>query len=62
MACLSACFQRGRGSKRHKKHIKEKIDCMGKWSDPWLRSFLTLHDSSPFFIEGDAKIKSIVVL
>jgi hypothetical protein len=30
---------------------------MGKWSDPWWRSFLTLHDSKAFLRGGRSKNK-----
>jgi hypothetical protein len=60
MASSSAFFHRGRGSNWHNCGTKEKTERMGKWSDPWWRSFLTLHDSREFFKGGDAKTKSIV--
>jgi hypothetical protein len=34
---------------------------MGKWSDPWWKSLLTLHDSREFLKGGDARTISIVV-
>jgi hypothetical protein len=34
---------------------------MGKWSDLWWRTLLTLHDLWEFYKGGDAKTQSIVV-
>jgi hypothetical protein len=40
---------------------KENTERMGKWSNPWWRSFLTLHNLREFLSGGDAKISSMVV-
>jgi hypothetical protein len=34
---------------------------MGKWSDSWWRSLLTLHDSREVLREGDARTRLMVV-
>jgi hypothetical protein len=61
MASSFAFFYCGRGSNWQNCDTKEKTERMGKWSDHWWRSFLTLHDSREFFKSGDVKTKSIVV-
>ncbi len=61
MASLFAFFHSGRGSNAQKCGTKVNTERIGKWSDPWWRSLLTLHDSSAFFMGGDAKTRSMVV-
>jgi hypothetical protein len=61
MSSLFAFFHSERGSNWHSRSTKEKTERIGKWSDPWWRSFLTLHDSWEIFMGGDAKTKSLVV-
>jgi hypothetical protein len=41
IASSFAFFHRGWGSNWHSCGTKEKTERMGKWSDPWWRSFLT---------------------